>query len=70
MSYADEREYSKVQRAMLITQYILAHGSITFCKAMEITGGSKHQVYRLLVDMERVLPVYREDGARVLLEDK
>lgn len=70
MADANEREWLKVERAVLLTRLILERGSISFAEARREVGGSRYQVYRLLRAMERALPMYREAGRRVLLRKK
>lgn len=64
---ANEREWKKVERAIILTMYIWQHGSITFVEAQREVGGSKDQVYRILGEMVRSLPVYKDGKRWVLL---
>ena len=65
MSYEADREYDYTDMAILITEYILAHGSITKQEALRLTGSNRWTVWRLLLRVDRLLQVYQDGKRRV-----
>ncbi len=59
MTYAEEREYTPSERAIIITEYIVLHGGIDVDTAMDITGATERTIHRTLVRIEHVLASMR-----------
>lgn len=62
MSYAEEREYSPRQKAVVVLDFIYRHGSITIAQAMAETGLSRVEMWRLLLDIEGAIARVRKRG--------
>jgi hypothetical protein len=62
MTYAEEREYSPRQKALVILEYIHDNGTITVAEAMRETGLSCWGVYSLMLDVEGAIARVRKEG--------
>lgn len=70
MSYAAEREYKRLEKALAIVELIREKKRITIQDAMRAAGCSRTTVWRILYDIERVIARVQREGKYIIYREE